>query len=296
MALTVTWTDVTHRYGSNAEPALNALNLRLDPGQTLALLGPNGAGKSTAIKLLLGLLKVQTGTVTIDGRAPNDPATRERLGGVLQVSGLPAKLSVREQIALHAAYYRAPRAVDEVLDALGLTALRSRRLNTLSGGERRRLEVALALIGNPKLLVLDEPTVGVDLNERTRVLELLAALKAGGTTMLITTHLTEEAERLADRVALIDRGELKFAGSLSELKASSGRVELKFRSRLDRDTLAALDPDARLLIEPSGQRIETADGNRYLRALLDRDPSAQIESFRQTTLDAALRQLLTGDR
>jgi len=181
----VAWQRLTHTYGKGVT-ALADLNLSMQGGETLALLGPNGAGKSTAIKLLLGLLPVQEGSVSIFGRQPTDPRSRGQVGAVLQVAGLPARLSVLEQLTLHAAYYDQPRKPLDVLNELGLSDLAARRLNTLSGGQRRRLEMALALIGAPKLLVLDEPTVGVDIHERARLLALLAQLKQTGVAILLT--------------------------------------------------------------------------------------------------------------
>jgi ABC-2 type transport system ATP-binding protein len=286
----VSWQQLSHRY-PNGVQALRDLNLEMRGGETLALLGPNGAGKSTAIKLLLGLLPTQTGSVTIFGRAPTDPASREQLGAVLQVAGLPAKLTVLEQMTLHASYFKNPRSPREVLTALGLEDLAGRRLNALSGGQRRRLEMALALVGRPQLLVLDEPTVGVDIHERARLMALLAELKNTNVTILLTTHVIEEAERLADRVAYLDAGELRFVGSINELKARSGLQEIGFETGLSLERLALLDPSANIQAATPGYRAHVGNANAFIRALLNADASATIHELKRASLETALRTL-----
>lgn len=286
----VEWRGISHRYANGAQ-ALKALDLKMHAGETLALLGSNGAGKSTAIKLLLGLLGAQQGTVRIFGMDPSEASARQQLGSVLQVAGLPTHLTVLEQVELHAAYYQRPRAPLAVLEELGLSDLVNRRLNTLSGGQRRRLEMALALVGSPALLVLDEPTVGVDIHERARLLNVLQSLKASGVAILLTTHVIEEAEKLADRVAYLDAGELRFLGSVGELKALGGLQELSFDSGLSAGTLQALDPHAAIESAGRGFVARLTDGNAFLRALLAADPHAQIREYRRASLESALRSL-----
>jgi ABC-2 type transport system ATP-binding protein len=193
-------------YGEVA--AVDGVDLDIRYGEVFALLGPNGAGKTTTVEILEGYRHRDGGTVAVLGE---DPARggrrwRARLGIVLQSGAESGELSVREMIRHFAGYYPSPRDPDEVIETVGLTGQARRRLRQLSGGQRRRVDVALGILGNPELLFLDEPTTGFDPEARRRFWELIAGLSGGGTTILLTTHYLDEAEALADRVAVIAAG------------------------------------------------------------------------------------------
>jgi ABC-2 type transport system ATP-binding protein len=200
--------DLTKTYGGLR--AVDGLDLDVLLGQCVALLGPNGAGKTTTTEILEGYRKRDSGEVSVLGADPGraDRRWRSRIGIVLQQVGDLGDLTVRESLRHFAGYYPDPRAVDDVLEQVGLTAKADARGRTLSGGQRRRLDVALGIIGRPELLFLDEPTTGFDPEARREFWSLIEALKAEGTTILLTTHYLQEAETLADLVGVINRGRL----------------------------------------------------------------------------------------
>jgi ABC-2 type transport system ATP-binding protein len=196
------------RYGENT--AVDGLDLDIHTGEVFALLGPNGAGKTTTVEILEGFRRRDSGTVNVLGHDPADDeqALKQRLGIVLQTSNEQAELSVEEMVRHFAHYYPDPRDPDEVIVATGLDAKRTARTRALSGGQRRRLDVALGIIGRPDLLFLDEPTTGFDPEARRAFWQLIRDLRGDGTTILLTTHYLDEAEALADRVGVITRGRL----------------------------------------------------------------------------------------
>ena len=199
--------------------AVRGIDLEVGRGEILALLGPNGAGKTSTVEVLEGFRSRAAGSVEVLGA---DPATagrawRDRLGIVLQESAAEADLTVRECLRLYAGYYAAPRDADEVLGLAGLEETAERRTQQLSGGQRRRLDVALALIGDPELIFLDEPTTGFDPAARRRTWEVVDGLRALGKTIVLTTHYMEEAERLADRIVVMAHGEVVAEGTPATL-------------------------------------------------------------------------------
>ncbi len=206
-------------YGTNE--AVKGIDLEIASGEIFALLGPNGAGKTTTIEILEGFRKRSDGDVRVLGIDPaqGGPTWRSRIGVVLQESRPEPELNVRECVALYAGYYKHPRAIDETIALVGLGGLASRRCEHLSGGERRRLDVALALIGDPELVFMDEPTTGFDPAARRAAWELVLGLRELGKTIVLTTHYMEEAERLADRIAVISHGEIVATGTPQTLGA-----------------------------------------------------------------------------
>jgi ABC-2 type transport system ATP-binding protein len=196
------------RYGD--VDAVNGVDLDITRGEVFALLGPNGAGKSTTVEILEGYRRRTGGDVSVLGVDPGRPtrAWRARLGIVLQTSNEQPQLSVREMVRHFAGYYPNPRDPDEVIEAVGLTEKAGARLAQLSGGQRRRVDVALGIVGDPELLFLDEPTTGFDPDARRRFWKLIEGLAGGGTTILLTTHYLDEAETLADRVGVIADGRM----------------------------------------------------------------------------------------
>ncbi|MGV8959898.1 MAG: ABC transporter ATP-binding protein [Stenotrophomonas sp.] len=208
---------VRKRYGQQL--ALDGVDLALHAGQVLALLGPNGAGKTTTIALLLGLLRADEGQVQLFGHDPQQLAARRRIGVMLQHAELPPSLRVGELIGLTASYYPAPRSVSESAALAGVEDLLARPYGKLSGGQQRRVQFALAVCGNPELLFLDEPTVGMDIQARQRLWDTIRQLVAAGTAVVLTTHYLEEAEQLADRVCVMLGGRIVSDGSVAALRA-----------------------------------------------------------------------------
>ncbi len=197
-------TQVSKSYG--AVQALREVDLTINAGEVVALLGPNGAGKSTLVRLLLGLASPTGGRVSIFGGDPKDPGTRERVGAMLQVGGVPSTMKVREHIDLFSSYYPKPLPMAEVVEMAGLQGIEERQFGELSGGQKQRVLFALAICGDPDLLFLDEPTVGLDVEARRGFWEQIRGLVARGKTVLLTTHYLEEADALADRVVVINKG------------------------------------------------------------------------------------------
>jgi ABC-2 type transport system ATP-binding protein len=209
-------------YGEVA--AVDGLDLTVDEGEVVALLGPNGAGKTTTVEVLEGYRARDAGSVQVLGFDPQTGgrAYRERIGIVLQEAGFEDTFTPRELIRLHAGYYPHPRAVAEVLTLTGLDGKADARVRTLSGGQRRRLDLALGIVGDPELLFLDEPTTGFDPSARRRAWDLVESLRALGATILLTTHYLDEAEHLADRVVVIDHGRVLAEGTPESLAAAAG--------------------------------------------------------------------------
>jgi ABC-2 type transport system ATP-binding protein len=207
---------VTKRFGELL--ALDAVELEVGVGEVLALLGPNGAGKTTALSLLTGLRRPDSGCVELFGRNPRVPAARSSVGITPQESGFPPTLRVRELVDLVRAHFPDPAPTDELLDRFGLAELERRQAGGLSGGQRRRLSVALAFAGRPKLLLLDEPTTGLDVEARRAVWCEVSSHAGAGGTVLLTTHHLEEAEALASRVVLLRNGVVVADGSFADLR------------------------------------------------------------------------------
>ncbi len=211
--------SVTKKYGS--ECALDAIDLSLSRGQLLALLGPNGAGKTTAVKLMLGLLRPDAGSVRVFGCDPREAQHRQRTGAMLQVARVPETLRVREHIDLFSSYYPHPLPIAEIVSAAGLQGIENRLFGTLSGGQKQRVLFALAICGDPDLLFLDEPTVGLDVHARRTMWAQIRALLSRGKTILLTTHYLEEADALADRIVVINHGRVIANGTPAEIKQNT---------------------------------------------------------------------------
>lgn len=207
---------VSKSYGATL--ALRDVSLDIGPGGVIALLGPNGAGKTTTVKLLLGLARPTRGTVSLFGDDPRSSATRRNIGAMLQVGKVPETLRVREHVDLFRSYYPAPLPAAEVYATAGLEGLEDSKFGDLSGGQRQRVLFALAICGDPKMLFLDEPTLGFDVEARRSFWAQIRAFVARGRTVLLTTHYLEEADALADRIIVIDHGSVIADGTPEEIK------------------------------------------------------------------------------
>lgn len=217
---------VTKRYGDTA--ALHEVTLSIHPGELLALLGANGAGKTTAVRLLLGLSAPTEGTVRVFGEDPRDAANRIRTGAMLQSARVPETLRVREHIDLFSSYYPHPMPFADVVEAAGLHGIEKKKFGELSGGQKQRVLFALALCGDPELLILDEPTVGLDVEARRAMWKQIRAFLARGRSVLLTTHYLAEAEALATRIVVIHRGETLAEGTPAQIKGTAASLEDAF--------------------------------------------------------------------
>ena len=262
-------TGVIKRYG--ATTALDGLDLALRAGEIVALLGPNGAGKSTAVRLMLGLAAPTSGTVRIFGGDPRDAMARTRVGAMLQVARMVETLRVREHLDLFRSYYPRPLAVAEIVRFAQLEGIEDRLFGQLSGGQKQRVLFALALCGDPDLIFLDEPTVGMDIEARRGLWQQIRQLKARGKTVLLTTHYLEEADALADRVVVINKGRVVSAGTPAEIKRISGGRRIRCQTALSIAVLEAIDGVAS--VEPSDEFVTVTAHNAesVVREMLLRD-------------------------
>ena len=272
---------VTKRF-PNGVTALDNLTLNLGRGEVVALLGPNGAGKSTAVKLLMGLSSPTAGSVSIFGSDPRNHEARLRTGVMLQVGRAPEMLRVREHIELFCGYYPNPMAYADIIRAAGLEEIESRMFGQLSGGQKQRVLFALALAGDPDMIFLDEPTVGLDIKSRRGMWEQIQLLSARGKTVLLTTHYLEEADSLAQRIVVIDQGRIVCEGTPAEVKSlgSAGPGELKSRSVKIIRCVTAIP--ANTLMNMPGVTSSTVSG--------------EITTITTSQTEATLRELLALDQ
>jgi len=285
-------------FGSPAGPvrAVRGIDVEVHEGETVALLGPNGAGKSTTVDMLLGLQRPDAGTVAVFGGPPEQAVGAGRVGAMLQEGGVLRDLTVRELVAMMAALFPKPLDVDEALRLAQLSEITDRRSERLSGGERQRLRFAVALVSDPDLLVLDEPTVGMDVESRRAFWSTVRELSSRGKTFLFATHYLEEADAYADRVVLMAHGRVVADGPPTEIKAIVG-------SRTIRATLpnVALEELERLPgvthAERHGESVALAcsDSDAALRELIARHPEARDIEVRGAGLEDAFVQLTTGE-
>src|SRR6476620_8191745 len=211
--------------------AVRGVDFTIETGEVFGLLGPNGAGKTTTVEILEGYRRRDGGEATVLGHDPGSAPRelRERIGVVLQHSEITPLLTVREAHLLFAGYYASPRSVDEVIELVGLEEKRDARVKTLSGGQKRRLDLGIALIGDPDLVFLDEPTTGFDPAARRAAWDMIRALRSLGKTILLTTHYLDEAEQLADRVAVLREGQIIREGTPAELTGATNETEVRYR-------------------------------------------------------------------
>jgi ABC-2 type transport system ATP-binding protein len=285
---------LTKTFRSPAGPvrAVRGIDIDIAPGETVALLGPNGAGKSTAIDMILGLTKADSGTARVFGRTPTQAVADGIVGAMLQVGGVPQYLTVRELITMVASLYPKPLAVDDAIALTGIQDLADRKTTKLSGGQTQRLRFAIAVVSNPDLLVLDEPTVALDVEARHAFWTTMRGFAARGKTVLFATHYLEEADAYADRIVLMAHGQIVADGPATEIKATVGLRTVRF-------TLPGADE--RLLAELPGVTNVEARGDSFilncsnsddaLRALIGTYPAARDFEVTGAGLEQAFLQL-----
>jgi ABC-2 type transport system ATP-binding protein len=263
--------DLRKSYGEHE--AVRGISFHINEGEVFGLLGPNGAGKTTTVEILEGYRERDGGRVDVLGFDPAraEEAYRERIGVVLQQSQLTPNLTVSETHRMFAGYYREPRNVDEVIDLIGLGAKRDARVKTLSGGQKRRLDLGVALVGDPDLIFLDEPTTGFDPAARRAAWDMIRSLRSLGKTILLTTHYLDEAEQLADRVAVLREGRIVREGTPAELTGDTHETEVRYR-RNGHDVVIRTTEPTRVLHELTQEAL--AEG-RELEGLSVRRPTLE---------------------
>jgi ABC-2 type transport system ATP-binding protein len=261
------------RKSYGALEAVRGIDFEVRRGEVFGLLGPNGAGKTTTVEILEGYRRRDAGEVEVLGSDPAGAggAWRERIGVVLQSSAMYETLTVVEMLRLFAGYYREPRPVDEVVSLVGLQDKRDDRVRRLSGGQRRRLDLGLALVGDPELIFLDEPTTGFDPRARRQAWETIRGLRGLGKTILLTTHYLDEAERLADRVAVLAQGRIVAFGTPAELTGAVPATEIRYREN-GREVVLETDEPTRVLHELTSRALAES---RELEGLVVRRPSLE---------------------
>jgi ABC-2 type transport system ATP-binding protein len=275
--------------------ALDGLDLSVNRGELLALLGPNGAGKSTAISILLGLQNADAGEARLFGVPPHDIDARRRIGVMMQEVALPTVLKVRELIEQVASYYPTPYDLGSVLKRLSLQELAERPYGKLSGGQKRQVQFAMAMVGRPELMFLDEPSVGMDIQAREALWRVVRELLHEGVSIVLTTHYLEEAEALADRVAVMARGKLVTVGSVDDIRAHVSRKQVSFVSKLDAAQIRAWPEVLSLSVERDRMQITTRNAETLLSRLLREDPEFADIEVRRAGLAEAFTEL-TNDK
>ena len=286
--------EATKKYGD--VQALRGVSLRIEPGQVVAMLGPNGAGKTTAISLMLGLRRPTTGSARLFGLQPSDRAARSRCGVMLQESGVSGALKVRELVDLFRSYYPNPMAAERALGMAGLIEQAGVPSAKLSGGQRQRLYFALAVAGDPELIFLDEPTVGMDVESRRAFLAGIREFAAEGKTIVLTTHYLEEADELAQRVVVVDSGVVIADAPPSEIKAQVAGKRVSFVSPgADRTRFQGL-PYSDLELEGDRVRILSNQPEQLLQEIFARGVAVADLEVAGADLEEAFVSLTHRDR
>jgi ABC-2 type transport system ATP-binding protein len=283
--------SVTKRYEKAI--ALNNLSLTLHAGEVVALLGPNGAGKTTAVRLLLGLISADSGSVRVLGRDPRDSDTRTRIGAMLQVSRVPEMLRVREHIDLFRSYYPQPLPAAEVVRRAKLEGIENQMFGKLSGGQKQRALFGIALCGNPDLIFLDEPTVGMDIESRRGLWDQVRALSAAGKTVLLTTHYLEEADMLASRIVVINKGRLVCEGTPAEIKHRVSGRRIRCVTQLDPEYLRTLPTVSDVQQDRDAVMILAEQPESVVREMLLRDKTLHGLEISTAALEDAFLALTT---
>lgn len=281
--------NVTKNYGETV--ALDNVDLRIERGELLALLGPNGAGKSTAISLWLGMLEPDSGSASLMGRSPFEVASRLEVGVMLQEVNLAPELKAREHVELAASYYPNPLSVDEALALTNTISLADRRYGRMSAGQKRQVQFATAVCGRPALLFLDEPTVGLDVHARQTMWQTIRRLLDGGCSIVLTTHYLEEAEALADQVAILANGRLIAQGSVDEMRSLAARKQISCTCGVDIDDVKRWPGVVDASRDAHGVRVTASDAETVVRRLLAADEGLSNLEIKQASLADAFTEL-----
>lgn len=285
---------VSKRFGRVV--ALDGVDLEVRPGELLALLGPNGAGKTTSISLMLGLQRPDAGSVCLFGQSPQRVETRRAVGVMMQEAALAPELRVHEQIDMVASYYPDPLTPDAVMEMTHTESLKDRPYGKLSAGQKRQVQFGLALCGRPRLLFLDEPTVGLDIQSREMVWATLRELVNDGSSIVLTTHYLEEAEALADRVVVLAKGRMIATGTVSEMRSLVVRKRIRCRTALSPDQVGAWPDVQSASRDQQGLYLTATNAENVVRRLLAADEDLQdlevqraglAEAFTELTQEAA---------
>ncbi|MCB0393703.1 MAG: ABC transporter ATP-binding protein [Bdellovibrionales bacterium] len=264
--------------------AVSDLDLNLPKGKITTLLGPNGAGKSTTIGMILGLVSPTRGNVKVMGHAPGSIAVRKIVGCTPQDSQFPENIKVREILETVQSHYTQPSSIDQIANRFHVTPLLQKNASQLSGGQRRCLALACAFIGNPQLMVLDEPTTGLDVDVRKSLWSEIRKFAASGGTVLLTTHYLEEAESVSDYVVVIDKGHVTREGTPEEIKKSIGHYEIKFKSNEN----LSFPPDCSHQKDGNCYRVATRESDKFVRDFLMRHDFSELEIKPMSLEDAFL--------
>jgi ABC-2 type transport system ATP-binding protein len=275
--------------------ALADFNFEVRAGELVAILGPNGAGKTTAIRLLLGLARPNSGKLTVFGGDPASTETHMRVGAMMQVGRVPETLRVREHVDLFSSYYPSPLPIAETLAIAGLEDLKDRKFGALSGGQKQRVLFALAICGDPDLLFLDEPTVGLDVEARYLLWDEIRSLLRRGKTVVLTTHYLEEADALADRIAVINKGRIIAQGAPAEIKSRTAGKKIRCVTELPLDVIRTMKGVADVQTDREAVVIQTAQPENVLRQLLQLDLEVSGIEVSSAGLDEAFLALTRDD-
>ena len=281
--------DVSKDYGSFR--ALDQVDLTVHSGEILSVLGPNGAGKTTLINLMLGRLSLATGKIDLFGLPPGSLALKRLCGAMLQVADLPETLTVKEHIQLFQSYYGEPMDYQQVVDYAGLSDIESKLTKGLSGGQKQRVLFALSICGNPRLLFLDEPTVGMDVEARHSLWEAIRNLKASGTSIILTTHYLEEADSLSDRIVMLNQGRIIQEGTPEQIKSQVNTQKIGFNSELDIAELASLNFVQKATKNNGRYELQSSNASGTLQHLLSKTQNVEQLTVTGAALEDAFLQL-----
>jgi len=284
--------SLSHRYGNQS--ALSSVDLGIPTGQLTALLGPNGAGKSTLIHLLLGLLPIQQGRLEIFGESPRTHVARGRCGAMLQISGVQDNLRVVELLRLFASLYPDPERLDVVIDDALLSGMEQTFFGRLSGGQKQRVLFALALVGNPQLLILDEPTTGLDPAARQHLWQVIERRRQQGTTILLCTHYLDEAERLADQVVVLNHGEVLTTGTPDDIRRRVPNSVIRARTSLTAEQVSLFEQVLTVTDQDGRLEVLTAVAPATLREWLQADSGLEDLEVSTADLETAFLSLTSN--
>lgn len=288
MSTLIRTSGLTKRFGEHI--ALDSVSVDIHAGESVGLLGPNGAGKTTLLSLIEGLRAPTSGTVRLFDGDPRDAASRSRLGSTPQATALPETLRVNEVLDLVAAHYPKPAPRERIVDEFCLGELLRKQCGSLSGGQQRRVAVALAFVGDPALVLLDEPTTGLDVDGRRALWQAVRARQAAGCTIVVTSHHLEEIEELASRVIVMDHGRVRADDTLAAIVAGVSRRRVSLAG-VDMEELRRLDPDAVLTSDGGSVTALVSDADAFVRALVSSQTAFRDIAVRGATLEEAFLAL-----